>query len=268
MQADRDRCLDAGMNDFVTKPITPETLWQALLQWIKLRDGLGPKTQSQSQLPLASPPTGEDAAQTLEMLQTLRRIADLNVDLGLLRTSNKPDFYVAMLRKFVVSQQDATQRIREALQAQDVSTAERYAHTLKSVAGNLGASALQHAADALEAALRQGLQAPIQAALSSTEGLLMHLVGALKASPALIQVTIAARLRDLTEDERNAAHQVARQIKHCLRQDDASASELWDTHAVVLRALYPNAQAIEAAISNFEFETALALMHSNPVLGS
>ncbi|MEI6839033.1 MAG: hypothetical protein WCK56_14670, partial [Alcaligenaceae bacterium] len=100
----------------------------------------------------------------------------------------------------------------------------------------------------------------IQSALSAAEQLLTELVRELKASPALIEVTAAASRQDFTEDEKNAARKVARQIKLCLQQDDASASELWDAHAVALRALYPNARAIETAISDFEFETALALM--------
>ena len=254
-QVDRDRCMDAGMNDFVTKPITPEKLWQALLTWVKVRDGLGPTAKWKSRPVQAVPPDSVD------VMQALYGIGGLDVGLGLLRTSNNLGFYASMLRKFVVSQQDATQRIRQALQDQDTDTAERHAHTLKSVAGNLGASALQNAADSLEAALRQGLEAKaIQSALSAAEQLLTELVRDLKASPALIEVTAAASRQDFTEDEKNVTRKVARQIKLCLQQDDASASELWDAHAVALRALYPNARAIETAISDFEFETALALM--------
>ena len=256
MQADRNRCLDAGMNDFVTKPINPEELWQALLTWIKLRDGLGRAARPQVPSAAATPADG-----VAEVLQALRAVAGLDVDLGLLRTSNNPGFYISMLRKFVTSQQDASERIRLALQDQDTDTAERHAHTLKSVAGNLGASTLQNAADTLEAGLRQGLPASaIQSAIGTATRLLAELVRDLKATPGLIEVPPAAQLQDLTDDEKNAARKVASQIKHCLQQDDASASELWDNHAVVLRALYADAAAIETAIGNFEFETALALM--------
>lgn len=37
MQADRERCIEAGMNDYVAKPIEPDELWKALLKWIKPR---------------------------------------------------------------------------------------------------------------------------------------------------------------------------------------------------------------------------------------
>jgi two-component system sensor histidine kinase/response regulator len=195
------------------------------------------------------------------VLQALRGIAGLDVNLGLLRTSNNPPFYTSMLRKFVTSQQDASQRIWQALEDQDTGTAERHAHTLKSVAGNLGASALQNAADVLEAGLRQGQQASaIHASLDAVEQLLADLVRDLKATPGLFEMPVAARRQDLSEDEKNAARKVASHLKNCLQQDDASAIELWEKHAVALSALYPDAEAIESAISNFEFETALALM--------
>ena len=49
MQGDRDRCIRAGMNDHVAKPIDPENLWKALLKWIKPRQS----TAEQKALPAA-----------------------------------------------------------------------------------------------------------------------------------------------------------------------------------------------------------------------
>ncbi|HOE41037.1 MAG TPA: Hpt domain-containing protein, partial [Rhodoferax sp.] len=84
------------------------------------------------------------------LMQELRTIQELNVDLGLTRASNKPDFYASMLRKFVVAQEDATLRLRLALDRSDMVTVERIAHTLKGVAGNLGATVLPVMAEHLE----------------------------------------------------------------------------------------------------------------------
>jgi hypothetical protein len=56
---------------------------------------------------------------------------------------------------------------------------------------------------------------------------------------------------------------VVEDIKHLLRQDDAQAAELWEAHATVLKALYPTADAIDAAINAFEFEDALALLETS-----
>jgi two-component system sensor histidine kinase/response regulator len=255
MQADRDRCMQAGMNDFVTKPIDPEVLWQALLTWVHPRPGLGqmPRTPAGPAAPAQSDPVA--------WMQALRGIQGLDADQGLQRTNHNPGFYATMLRKFVGSQQDAMARIRQALQAADPAAAELHAHTLKGVAGNLGAHRLQDASDTLETLLRQGAQpAPIEQALADAALCLEELLSGLRAVPGLCETPAAAPAQALTDDEAAAARKVAAHIQHCLQQDDASAGELWRTHAAALGALYPQAAAIEAAISNFEFDTALALM--------
>lgn len=248
----------AGMNGFVTKPINPEELWQALLTSVKVREGLGPVAKTTT-----APQPGEDA-QLSALLQALRGIADLNVDQGLIRTNNNPAFYASMLRKLVSSQADAMARVRQALQAQDPGSAERYAHTLKGVAGNLGASALQQSADRLETALRQSApEQTLNAAMEGTDTLLAQLVAALRATPGLIEDAGTASSQQVSDADKATAKQVARQIEQLLRQDDAQAAELWEAHARVLRTLYPEADKIGTAIQAFDFEDALALLEAS-----
>ena len=252
MQADRERCMQAGMNGFVTKPIDADVLWQALLTWVQPRPGLGlaPRTPAR---PAAAP------AEQLDLLQALRGIPGLDVRLGLQRTSSSPAFYASLLRKFVRSQQDAMQRIRQALQALNPAAAELQAHTLKGVAGHLGATRLLDAAATLETALHQSAEpARLQEALATLEQCLSELVRGLLATPGLIEA--AAPAQALTAEEKDRARQLSARIQHCLQQDDATATELWDSHALLLRAFYPQASAIETAISTFEFDTALELL--------
>jgi HPt (histidine-containing phosphotransfer) domain-containing protein len=198
-------------------------------------------------------------------MQALRGIPDLDVDLGLQRTTNKPAFYASLLRKFVASQEDSMARVGQALLDRDRASAERHAHTLKGVASNLGASRLQQAADQLEAALRQGAaHTEVHAHIRNTAQLLGELVRALKAAPGLTDTGAAARLQDLTQADKEAALKVVEQIRALLREDDAQAGELWESHATVLRALYAKAGQIEAAINGFDFEDALELLAESP----
>ena len=259
MQADRERCMAAGMNGFVTKPINPEELWQALLTSVKVRDGLGPVAKAT--LPPLQP--GADA-QLVGLLQALRHIPELDVAQGLLRTNDNPAFYASLLRKLVASQADAVVRVRQALQTQDPGSAERYAHTLKGVAGNLGASTLQKSADVLESALRQcAPDAALAAAIDHTEATLVRLIAALRATPGLLEAASPAPTQALSDAEKTAALQITRQIEQLLRQDDAQAAELWEANAQALRALYPDADKIGAAIQAFDFEDALALLEAH-----
>jgi hypothetical protein len=129
------------------------------------------------------------------------------------------------------------------------------------VAGNLGTSALQNAACALETVLCNRPNAQeVRAEFTVFEQLMAELVRGLKATPTMIELTPATRMHDLTNVEIVSARKVASDFKQCLKQDDARASELWGRHALVLRALYPDAAPIETAICNVDFEIALKRM--------
>jgi len=129
------------MNDHVAKPIEPEELWKALLKWIKPRHPAQvPATVSPRAAALGDLPSGIDG---LDMTGGLRRV------LG------KKPLYVSMLRKFVAGQKSAAPAIVGALDATDWGRAERLAHTLKGVSGNIGAAGIQRLAEELETAIRE-----------------------------------------------------------------------------------------------------------------
>jgi PAS domain S-box-containing protein len=251
MRADRERCLAAGMNGFVTKPIHADALWEALLAWIQMRPGLGVAVH------VASVDDGPHNA-TDELVANLRKIKELDVDVGLIRTLQRPAFYASMLRKFVAAQDDATERVRRCMAAGDLPGAEIIAHTLKSVAGNLGALRLQSSAETLETGLRSGgSKEALGAAFSHTHKALDTLVQALRHAPGLMPVQALASAYALSPEERTAGLEVLERIRVCLANDDANAIELWETHAVVLRALLAQTPGVEEAISGFDFEMAL-----------
>ena len=263
MKADRERCEAAGMNGFVTKPIHPDELWRSLLRNVKLREGLG-VTSPPAPPALATP--GADARDEAALVGQLRGSRHLDVDLGLQRTTNNPVFYASLLRKFVAGQADAPVRVRQALQASDAANAERIAHTLKGLAGNLGATALQHLAEALEAALRNAAPASeVDAAIAATVAELQQLIDLLQAAPGFRPVAADATPAASEPSDPEAANAVLAQLVALLRLDDASALEWWEAHAAVLRTRLSNAAAIEAAVGEFDFEAALQLLGQAPV---
>src|SRR5262249_58371946 len=75
---------------------------------------------------------------------------------GLLRIAGNRNLYVKLLRQFIEGEADAPERIVQALGAGDLAGAEREAHTVSGVAGNLGAGPVQTAAAALAQAIRSG----------------------------------------------------------------------------------------------------------------
>ncbi|MBC5766794.1 response regulator [Ramlibacter sp. GTP1] len=168
MERDRQLCIDAGMNDVVIKPVEPDALWTALLRWAVRAD-----------VPHAAPAPAVAAPRDDAPVPG---IAGLDSDAGLGRVMGRKSLYLAMLRRFADSQKDVPAHIQQALANGDVPTAERLAHTMRGVAGNIGATVVQGLAGAVESALRQ-MEPPaeVQRRLQELQGPLDELVGALRA---------------------------------------------------------------------------------------
>ncbi|MBI5278045.1 MAG: response regulator [Burkholderiales bacterium] len=172
MERDRQSCMDAGMNDVVVKPVAPDALWAALLRWVApARGQAAQRTNGASD---AAGQTGGDAP--------LPGITGLDSAAGLGRMMGKRPLYLAMLRRFVDGQKSVPQQVRDALAAGDIAVAERLAHTLRGVAGNIGATIVQEMAGKLENAVRNQEPPPdVMQRLAELEQPLDALVAALAA---------------------------------------------------------------------------------------
>ncbi len=243
MQSDRERCIAAGMNDHVAKPIEPEDLWRALAHWIKPRAGaIAPARATAAEAGEASLPTA---------------VQGLDMEAGLRRVLGKKPMYISMLRKFCSGQRDAAARIEAALSAGNADAAERNAHTLKGLAGNIGAAALQADAGVVEAAIHQGRPhgdvAPLVQALDVR---LQSLVGELLAQlPADPDAAAAASVDPVH------LHAVCTRLEALLAEDDAEAGDLLDAEGASLKAAYPaHWPRIDAGVRGFDFPSALAAL--------
>jgi two-component system, sensor histidine kinase and response regulator len=148
MEQDRRKCIEAGMNDAVIKPIDPQDLWDTLLRWVRLSEpapvsGLSAARADKRDRPASG--SRQDLPQG---------IAGLDTSLGLSRMLGKKHLYVAMLRRYVTGQRDVCAQVHEALAMGDMPTAERLAHTTKAVSANIGATGIQNLAAALEQSLK------------------------------------------------------------------------------------------------------------------
>jgi two-component system sensor histidine kinase/response regulator len=240
MSADRERCLGAGMNDFVSKPIEPEELWRALVHWIAPRTMMAveSKVPSSQAAPVDTFPLSIDG---LDMAAGLRRV------LG------KRPRYLAMLRGFAANQGDVTHQIRQALANRDFSTAERLAHTLKGLAGNIGATALQHESEKLEMAIR--LSQPTENALAAVTRSLSHQLAAINAAVP------PEAPPEATEADKERADAVIQELARLLADDDARAEKLLNENSGLLTASLPeHFKQLADAVRQFDYERALVIL--------
>ncbi|WP_096704880.1 response regulator [Magnetospirillum sp. 15-1] len=241
MQRDRDRCLEAGMNDFITKPIDPDQLWTALLRWIAPRHAPAPARPGP-----ATP--AEDAE--------IPVITGLDTATGLRRVQGKTRLYLTSLRKFAAGRKAVSGEIRAALDGDDWPMAERLAHTTKGLAGMIGADDIQRRAADLEAAI--GDKRP--------PGEVDGLLGALEAPLAELIATLEAKLppEEMVASvavDREALDAVCRRMLILLAEDDAEADDVLEENASLLNSAFPeDFGRIRAAIKEFNFDTAAAAL--------
>ena len=260
MEADRQRCFAAGMNDHVAKPIEPAALWAALARWIRPRPGLGQSPGEPTARTAARDDTGGDVPKAAPQAN-LPVLPGLDITLGQQRALGKPALYVQLLGRFASGQADAVARLQQALAAGDMVLAERLAHTLRSVAANIGAQAVSDRAQSVEAALRGGATtvAPLLEALAAVlEPLLAGLhewqaQSAGRGADAVLSTAGQAAADDPA--------QVLTHLRALLAQDDPAAAEFFQHNIPVLASLIDSAfDRVEAHIRNFDFDLALDML--------
>ena len=147
---DRERCLAAGMDDYVAKPVMPERLYGTLDRWLNVRPDR----------PAAPPrpPAGHDP---------LAGIEGLDATTGLANVRGNVETHHRLLRLFASMHRDDVERWRRLRESGEREAARRLAHSLKGSAGVLGITGVQQHAAALEAAMRADASDTEQDALAS-----------------------------------------------------------------------------------------------------
>ena len=174
MQGDRERCLAAGMDDYLSKPIKLDELRAALARWTP-----APSQKAQATKPMLPPGTTDPAQGIFDHTQMYQNIGSDN------------ELFGQLIRLFLDRYQTMLADIRTALADGNSSAVERSAHTFKGTAGNLCASEVGLIASRLEAVGR--LQAlhdapPVYAQLEIEVGRLVQVLESYRNGyPALTQ---------------------------------------------------------------------------------
>ncbi len=141
MAHDREQCLNAGMDDHLSKPFSKQSILEMLERWMPQ----AASTQSQA-AELAARATAK-AAEVLD-----RQVLD---QLGNVLTNGKPEMLARVINLYLVESPKLIQKLKHAAGAGDARQIERSAHSLRSCSANLGASMLSRYCEDLEASARR-----------------------------------------------------------------------------------------------------------------
>ena len=244
MVADRAKALAAGMNDHVSKPIEPGELYTAIRRWFK------------PFAPASSPSLGTSPAAVTAGEASIEHVDGIDLADGLKRVAGNHALYRKLLLSFRETQAHAGEEIREALATGDHKRAERIAHTVRGIAGNIGAKELAAAAATVEAAFRDVAPARPEPDLSAFEIALRRVVSSIASfAQAQTESPASQPMHDLAEIVPKLA-----QLESLLKSDDFDARN-------ILEELLPHFQRTRHAahfemlsrkVAGYDFEAALA----------
>ena len=140
MKGDQEICLAAGMNGYVTKPVSPRVLAETLAKWLPTKNVSPPDHVPETQRATAA---YQDATPAIPVFDTPAMLAQLMHD---------DDLVLSVLTVFLEDMPAQIAALKEHLDTGDVAGAGRVAHTIKGAAGNVHGNALRAAAFAMEKA--------------------------------------------------------------------------------------------------------------------
>jgi PAS domain S-box-containing protein len=255
MVQDKEKCMAAGMQDFVTKPIDPDVLWETLLRVIRSKAA---SLESAALTKISQMVSDSTVPVAVEQFVLPSGIQGLDSALGLRRVSGKIVLYETILRKYIAGQATVVDELRTAVENQDFELAKRLAHTTKGVSGNIGATGVQGIAAEIEAGLGEGVDSvaildKLTVLQSALAPLLQSLAACLPQDTKAVAVTI--------DTEKLA--ELRAQLTDFLKADDSQAADLFEEHASLFKAAWPEQfKSLETDLKNFDFDQAFQTLEA------
>ena len=241
MVGDKEKCLAAGMNDFIAKPIDVAQLFQTLARWVKAKNPMV----------VEMPVVVED--------DTLPAIPGLRMDAALSRVGGNTKLMRKLLARFVETQMEVMQRIENAIESNDLAAATREAHTVKGLAGNIGATAMADAAARVEQMLAQGEIAGREEALTTMGVELNDLISRIAMATSVGNAAAAPAPAAAGEVDMAQLSAALGEVARLLAQDDGAAVKLMDGVCQQLQAAgqAEHGRNLRRLLGQYDFEGAL-----------
>jgi len=257
LQAEREKCLQAGMNDYITKPIDTLLLFRTMGHWIKEKQRSNPRKESLGETKQPSEPNIISAINVNGMPE----LDGIDIQSALSRLGGNQKLYQKLLVKFYKIHQHDIKAIRQAIDLGELEIAERLVHTIKGTAGNIGAHEVFTDAGALEAAFR-----------GITHENVEPLIGQLEKSLKLVFTSIAfweeksAEISGVEHDGANVAPLMSslEELAKLLNDNDLAASEYLEEIVIQTKnaAFSEQVAQIKELVDQYDFEGAKVILRA------
>ncbi|MBF0266636.1 MAG: response regulator, partial [Gammaproteobacteria bacterium] len=277
---DRNKCLDAGMNDFVVKPVEPITLYNTLVKWLfsgaqaKLSKSKVKNIDSQQfnepkendldaekshVKPLQQKDNGINLlAEWKKNYQLLSQIKGIKITEGLKRLNNDMASYIRLLLQFSERHIDTVKDIKNKIILKEFKVISSMLHTIKGASATLGLYSISLQADELESQLKSGVEIQqgnelLHQLFEQIKQLNKDLVS-FKGNNKSIKAVEVAVSKELTDT-------VFQRLQQYLELSDPQAEDYFIENKDILLSINELlTQSLENKLTNFDFPDALLIL--------
>ncbi len=248
MAGEREKVLEAGMNEHIAKPLNTKELFATLAKWIK------PEITE-----YINQPESAESAVGVSALEPLH-LPGIDEKVGLETSMGNEDLYHRLLKKFYNGNKNFIEDFNQAYENGDIENAKRMVHTLKGTSGNIGAKSVQFAAIELEDACIKGvddISAPIRVVHDALEYVLAGLEVNMDINKGVSEPSSV-----VTNTVSESAMEQISSLHELLHNSDPSAVELADEISETLKdtSLAEPFGRIREYLTGFDFDEAEELL--------
>jgi two-component system sensor histidine kinase/response regulator len=245
MSGVKEKCIEAGMMDYVTKPIDPDALFKALIDWIDPALISKDEFEEKSEF---------DESGNIQ----IPHIEGIDTEQGLMRMAGNKRLYIKIIKSFYESNLDFSKKLIDTFNSGNKEATARAAHTLKGVAGNIGAIELHKAAEELEKDLKEETVTDIEERLKKFNTFLEPVLEKIKME--LIDNEVSLVKSDDAQIDEDKIKILLEELVALLKDDDFEASEKID-EIMDIAGNYKKAELMQIRrfVEDYDFEEALEL---------
>lgn len=254
-EEERRKCMNAGMNDHLAKPVKPEILYKSLVHWLPAKNYTDHSVDAETKLEESRSESTEPEHSRL--IASLRTLNGLDVEAGLRSLLGDVPRYARLLEQFVERHGEDAVKLGVYATSGSLETVQQSAHALKGVAGTLGFTRMQNLAFELEKLARRRadrnlLKQPINLLAAELKTVTEGLQQALPAKQKMQYIPVVDPETLLRADD------ILSRLEVLLVSSDASSYDLFEESRVLLyNVLGESASQLEKEIQGFDFADAL-----------